>query len=107
MCCVVLQCVAVCCSVLQCAEVCCSEFGLSTFDVPRGAASEGVGGSQGKMIVCCSVRQYVVQLCAAVCCSVLQCAAVCCSVLQCAAVCCSDRESCAAEREREREIRLM
>jgi len=33
--------------------------------------------------VCCSVLQ-----CVAVCCSVLQCVAVCCSVLQCVAVCC-------------------
>ena len=31
----------------------------------------------------------ILQVCAAVCCSVLQCAAVCCSVLPCVAVCCS------------------
>jgi len=30
-----------------------------------------------------------VEVCVAVCCSVLQCVAVCCSVLQCVAVCCS------------------
>jgi len=56
----VLQCVAVCCSVLQCVAV----------NVQRGAATEGVGGWQGRWLY------------AAVCCSVLQCAAVCCNVLQ-------------------------
>jgi len=46
----VLQCVAVCCSVLQCAAV----------NVQRSAASEGVGGWQGRwqcVAVCCSVLQ--------------------------------------------------
>jgi len=78
---VVYTCVAACCSMLQCVTAYCRSFA-----------------------VCCSVLQcvavilatcaliaprpillQVMQMCVAVCCSVLQCVAACCSVLQCVA----------------------
>ena len=80
-CCSTLQCVAVCCSVLQCAK-------------------------QGLICAMIATRKCVLQ-CVAACCSTLRvavrgtmivmrydrrlqvCVAVCCSVLQCVAVCCS------------------
>jgi len=83
-CCSVLQCVAVCCSVLQCVAVCCSGqarrghcscFSLA-ISLPRNKAISHLRAKEAWMLL----------LCVAVCCSVLQCVALCHRVLQCATI---------------------
>ena len=61
-----------------------NECGLGTFDVQRRAASEGVGGWQGRWL--CVALCHSMLPCAAVCCIVLHCVALCCSALKCVAV---------------------
>jgi len=82
------QCVAVCRDALQCVTVCCSmvQRALCAFFAPLQSQIHSFFISLHRLrsvlhrvVVCCSMLQYV-----AVCCSALQCVAACCSLLQCA-----------------------